>query len=166
MEKKEPFYNQIEKYIIVVLMIIMLILLTVTIFTRFVFSYTPSWTEQMVRLMLVWISFAGVSWAGMINAHMRVTAVSLLTKKNPEIFEKILCIGDLAAVLYCIYLAYRIGVTMKMTIDQYQVFTAMPWCPKWIMYLAGVLGMSGCAIRIIQKRVIWLKEKKEGGKAE
>ena len=164
MEKKEPFYNQIEKYIIVTLMTIMLVMLSVTIFTRFVFSYTPSWTEQMVRLLLVWISFAGVSWAGMINAHMRVTAASLATKKHPEVFEGILFFGDILAVIYCIYLAYCIGRTMWMTIEQYQVFTAMPWCPKWIMYLAGVLGMAGCAVRIIQKRVLWLRERKEGKK--
>lgn len=160
--QKVPFYNKIEKAVIIVLMIVMLALLSITIFTRFGFSYTPSWTEQMVRLMLVWISFAGISWAGMLDVHMKVTAVSLLTKKNPKIFEYILMVGDLVAVIYCFYLAYRIGVTMVVTIEQYQVFTAMPWCPKWVMYLAGVLGMAGCGLRIIQRRVKYFRA--EGGK--
>lgn len=104
MDKKEPFYNQIEKWVIIILMIVMLVLLTITIVTRFLFSYTTSWTEQMTRLMLVWISFAGISWAGMLDVHMKVTAVSLLTKKNPQVFEYILIIGDLVATIYCFYL--------------------------------------------------------------
>lgn len=160
--QREPFYNKIEKAIIITLMIVMLVLLSVTILTRFCFSYTSSWTEQMVRLLLVWISFAGISWAGMLDVHMKVTAISLLTKKNPKIFEYILMVGDAVAVVYCFYLAYRIGVTMGVTIEQYQVFTAMPWCPKWIMYLAGVLGMAGCGLRIIQRRVNYFRAK--GGK--
>ncbi|MCI8648573.1 MAG: TRAP transporter small permease subunit [Anaerotruncus sp.] len=143
-------------------MIAMLILLSFAIFTRFFFSYTTSWTEQLTRLMLVWISFAGISWAGMLDVHMKVTAISLLTKKHPKFFEYVLMVGDLAAVLYCFYLTYRIGVTMRMTIVQYQVFTAMPWCPKWVMYLAGVLGMAGCGLRIIQRRVNYFCSRKEG----
>ena len=160
--QREPFYNKIEKAIIITLMIVMLVLLSVTILTRFCFSYTSSWTEQMVRLLLVWISFAGISWAGMLDVHMKVTAISLLTKKNPKIFEYILMVGDAVAVVYCFYLAYRIGVTMGVTIEQYQVFTAMPWCPKWVMYLAGVLGMAGCGLRIIQRRGNYFRAK--GGK--
>ncbi|WP_243007310.1 MULTISPECIES: TRAP transporter small permease [Anaerotruncus] len=165
MDKKEPFYNQIEKWVIIILMIVMLVLLTITIVTRFLFSYTTSWTEQMTRLMLVWISFAGISWAGMLDVHMKVTAVSLLTKKNPQVFEYILIIGDLVATIYCFYLAYRIGITMQMTIEQYQVFTAMPWCPKWVMYLAGVLGMAGCGLRIVQRRVRYFKKRKGAANA-
>ncbi|MDO4488357.1 MAG: TRAP transporter small permease subunit [Eubacteriales bacterium] len=164
-EKREPFYNQIEKFIIVSFMTIMMVILSVTIFTRFVLNYTPSWTEQLVRLMLVWISFAGISWAGMIDAHMKVTAISLATKKHPKVFETFLMIGDLVTVVYSFYMAYRIGITMKMTIDQYQVFTAMPWCPKWVMYLAGVLGMAGLGLRVIQRRVKYFKNLKGGENA-
>ena len=31
--------------------------------------------------------------------------------------------------------------------------SALPLVPKWSMYLAGVLGMAGMSIRIIQRRV-------------
>lgn len=37
--------------------------------------------------------------------------------------------------------------------NQGQVLSALPLVPKWIMYLAGVLGMAGMSIRIIQRRV-------------
>ena len=148
-EKKEPFYNQIEKYIIVCMFLVM----TVIIVTRFVFNFTLSWGEQLARLLLVWTSFAGISWAGKINAHMRVTALSLAFKKNPKIFEAVYLAGDVIAAGYGIYMSYEIFQLMNLIRNQGQVLSALPFVPKWIMYLAGVLGMAGMSIRIIQRRV-------------
>lgn len=151
--KKVPFYNQIEKYMIVSMFLVMTVIIALNVVTRFVFNFTLSWGEQLARLLLVWTSFAGISWAGMINAHMRVTALSLVFKKNPKIFEIIYLLGDIVAVIYGFYLSWQIFGVMMLVKNQGQVLSALPLVPKWIMYLAGVLGMAGMSIRIIQRRV-------------
>lgn len=158
-EKKVPFYNQIERYIIVSMFLVMTVIIALNVVTRFVFNFTLSWGEQLARLLLIWTSFAGISWAGMINAHMRVTAISLALKKNPKIFETIYFIGDMAAVVYGFYLSFKIGQLMLLVMKQGQVLSALPLVPKWIMYLAGVLGMAGMSIRIIQRRVVEYRER-------
>ena len=152
--KKVPFYNQIEKYMIVSMFLVMTVIIALNVVTRFVFNFTLSWGEQLARLLLVWTSFAGISWAGMINAHMRVTALSLAFKKNPKIFEIIYLLGDIVAVIYGFYLSWQIFGVMILVKNQGQVLSALPLVPKWIMYLAGVLGMAGMSIRIIQRRVV------------
>lgn len=151
--KKVPFYNQIEKYMIVSMFLVMTVIIALNVVTRFVFNFTLSWGEQLARLLLVWTFFAGISWAGMINAHMRVTALSLAFKKNPKIFEIIYLLGDIVAVIYGFYLSWQIFGVMILVKNQGQVLSALPLVPKWIMYLAGVLGMAGMSIRIIQRRV-------------
>lgn len=151
--KKVPFYNQIEKYMIVSMFLVMTVIIALNVVTRFVFNFTLSWGEQLARLLLVWTSFAGISWAGMINAHMRVPALSLAFKKNPKIFEIIYLLGDIVAVIYGFYLSWQIFGVMILVKNQGQVLSALPLVPKWIMYLAGVLGMAGMSIRIIQRRV-------------
>ena len=151
--KKVPFYNQIEKYMIVSMFLVMTVIIALNVVTRFVFNFTLSWGEQLARLLLVWTSFAGISWAGMINAHMRVTALSLAFKKNPKIFEIIYLLGDIVAVIYGFYLSWQIFGVRILVKNQGQVLSALPLVPKWIMYLAGVLGMAGMSIRIIQRRV-------------
>ena len=151
--KKVPFYNQIEKYMIVSMFLVMTVIIALNVVTRFVFNFTLSRGEQLARLLLVWTSFAGISWAGMINAHMRVTALSLAFKKNPKIFEIIYLLGDIVAVIYGFYLSWQIFGVMILVKNQGQVLSALPLVPKWIMYLAGVLGMAGMSIRIIQRRV-------------
>ena len=144
--KKVPFYNQIEKYMIVSMFLVMTVIIALNVVTRFVFNFTLSWGEQLARLLLI-------SWAGMINAHMRVTALSLMFKKNPKIFETIYFLGDIVAVIYGFYLSWQIFGVMMLVKNQGQVLSALPLVPKWIMYLAGVLGMAGMSIRIIQRRV-------------
>jgi len=133
--------------------LVMTVIIALNVVTRFVFNFTLSWGEQLARLLLVWTSFAGISWAGMINAHMRVTALSLAFKKNPKIFEIIYLLGDIVAVIYGFYLSWQIFGVMILVKNQGQVLSALPLVPKWIMYLAGVLGMAGMSIRIIQRRV-------------
>ena len=151
--KQVPFYNQIEKYMIVSMFLVMTVIIALNVVTRFVFNFTLSWGEQLARLLLVWTSFAGISWAGMINVHMRVTALSLAIKKNSKIFEIIYFLGDIVAVIYGFYLSWQIFGVMMLVKNQGQVLSALPLVPKWIMYLAGVLGMAGMSIRIIQRRV-------------
>ncbi|MCC8025585.1 MAG: TRAP transporter small permease [Clostridium sp.] len=151
-EKREPFYNQIEKYIVVAMFLVMTVIIAVNVFTRFIFNFTLSWGEQLARLLLVWISFAGISWAGKLNAHMRVTALSLAFKKNPKIFEAVYFLGDVVAAAYGIYMSCEIFKVMNLVRTQGQVLSALPAVPKWVMYLAGVLGMAGMSIRIIQRR--------------
>jgi C4-dicarboxylate transporter DctQ subunit len=152
-------YNRIEEIIIIVLFILMTIITAMTVVTRFFFNFTLSWAEQFARLLLVWISFAGISWAGSINAHMRVTAASLLIRKKPARFEILLIIGDVVTVIYSFYLSYRIFLFMMMVMRQGQIMSAITWLPKWIMYLAGVLGMFGLGVRVLQRRYYWIKEK-------
>ena len=138
---------------IVSMFLVMTVIIALNVVTRFVFNFTLSWGEQLARLLLVWTSFAGISWAGMINVHMRVTALSLAFKKNSKIFEIIYFLGDIVAVIYGFYLSWQIFGVMMLVKNQGQVLSALPLVPKWIMYLAGVLGMAGMSIRIIQRRV-------------
>lgn len=150
-KKKTPWYDKIEWFIIVVLFTCMTAITFSTVVTRYLFNFTLSWAEQMSRLMLVWISFAGISWAGKINAHNRVTAVAVVFSKKPKIATALLTIGDLIAVAFGIYMAVQTGSVMIMIYKSKQLLPSMQWCPKWVMYLPGVLGMLGFSARILQR---------------
>ena len=150
-KKKTPWYDKIEWFIIVVLFTCMTAITFFTVCTRYLFAYTLSWAEQMSRLMLVWISFAGISWAGKINAHNRVTAVAVVFSKKPKIATALLTFGDLIAVAFGFYMAYQTGSVMVKIYTTNQLLPSMQWCPKWVMYLPGVLGMIGFSLRILQR---------------
>lgn len=157
--KKIRWYDKIEKSIIIILFGIMLLILFVNVITRFVFSYTATWTEQAARILFVWMTFAGVSLAGMSNAHLQVTVVDMVLgeKRGRYVFW----LGDVIVVVFSLFLAYKIAMVMLKVMSTGQVFPAITWLPSWTLYLSGVLGMLGFSVRIIQRRVRGIRAAKD-----
>lgn len=156
--KKRPWYDEIERTIIIVLFIVMTMILFVNVVTRYIFSFTFSWAEQAARILFVWMTFAGVSLAGMSSAHLQVTVVNMVLgeKRGKYVFW----FGDMVVVIFSLFLSYKIGTVMMRVKATNQVFPSIPWLPAWPLYLSGVLGMLGFAVRIIQRRVREVRELK------
>ena len=117
--------------------------------------------------MFVWITFAGISLAGLRGAHMRVSAITLVIgeKRGRYVFW----FGDLVSIAFGLFIAYKMSLVTRNTIANHQVFTSMTWMPVWMMYISGVLGMLGFAIRTTQRMVGEIRADKqqkaeEGGK--
>jgi TRAP-type C4-dicarboxylate transport system permease small subunit len=164
-EKKIPWYDKIEKSVIIVLFTCMVAIIGFTVFSRYIFGYTPSWAEQASRIMFIWISFAGVSWAGATGAHLRVTAVTMFAgEKVSKIF---LLIGDLITMGFGLFIAYKMLFIIQTVVEKGQTFASMQWLPAWILYVPAVAGMIGLPARIIQTRYRAYKQAKneavEGG---
>ena len=132
MKTKTPWYNKIEMAIIVVLFSCMTLI-------------------TLTRVMFVWITFAGISLAGLRGAHMRVSAITLLIgeKRGKYVFW----FGDLVSIAFGLFIAYKMSMVTRNTIANHQVFTSMTWMPVWMMYISGVLGMLGFAIRTAQRMI-------------
>ena len=143
--KKVPWYNRIEQAVIIALFSCMTIIMFVSVVSRYLFSFTFSWAEQLTRVMFVWITFAGISLAGQKGAHMRVSAITLVLgeKRGRYVFW----LGDLVTIGFAVFIGVRMLMVTRNTITNHQVFTAMTWMPVWVMYISGVLGMAGFAIR-------------------
>ncbi len=148
--EKTPFYDKIEVTLIILLFAFMVIISGFTVFSRYFLSFTFSWAEQITRVMFVWLTFAGISWAGLLGHHMRVNLLSKFLGKNGRY---LMWIGDFITVVFGLYMAYKIYGILMTNYRREQVFSAMPWMPVWIMYLAGVLGMIGLAVRTIQRNI-------------
>ena len=163
-KKKTPWYDNIEKAIIIVLFLVMLAVLFCNVVTRFCFSYTPSWAEQAARILFVWMSFAGTSLAGMTGSHLQVTAASMVVGEKR--FNYILWIGDIIVVLFGLFMAYKIYGVMMTVMASGQTFPTIRWLPSWVLYFPGVMGMLGLSARIIQKRVRYIRARRAAADKE
>lgn len=167
MKTKTPWYNKIEMAIIVVLFSCMTLITFGSVVSRYCFSFTFSWAEQLTRVMFVGITFAGISLAGLRGAHMRVSAITLLIgeKRGKYVFW----FGDLVSIAFGLFIAYKMSMVTRNTIANHQVFTSMTWMPVWVMYISGVMGMLGFSIRTAQRMIGEIRANKkqkaeEGGK--
>jgi len=161
--EKQPWYNRIEEMIIVSLLTVIVVVLTFSVITRYIFSFTFSWAEELSRFLLVWAMCAGISWAGKSKQHLTVDALATaFHKKAPKVESGIFLFGDLLNLVFSAYMTYRLWIVTHTVMKSHQVFTSMPWLPKWLMYFAGVLGMAGMCIRITQRLVENAVAKKRG----
>ncbi|SFQ19726.1 TRAP-type C4-dicarboxylate transport system, small permease component [Oscillibacter sp. PC13] len=164
----KKFLNNIEKYIIYVVLTALVALMFLQVVARYVFGLAWGWMEQVTRLMFVYVTFAGMSYACKGSEHLRVSfAAEFAPGKHTKTI--LLMIGDAMLVAVSAYLCYLIFLMMLQCIEQKQVFSGAKFIPVWVMYLAGVLGMGGMAIRTIQYGIIpAIKSIKNGteGKSE
>jgi TRAP-type C4-dicarboxylate transport system permease small subunit len=146
------YSNYVEAAGICVLFAVLLVLMMFQIVTRYVFSFSLAWVEQLCRLLFVYISLLGMSYAAMKYQHLRVSALAVFSKNMTG--KVILLVGDIICSVFSLFLAYRILLLTSGVYRSGQGFAAMPAVPIWVMYAAGVLGMFGLSVRTFQFGVI------------
>lgn len=82
----------------------MVVVIIVQVFSRQFFSYTPSWSEELSRLLLVWITFLGIAYGVKAKLHIALGLfVNMFPKSVQHIFDylsKLLLIGFGAMMVY------------------------------------------------------------------
>ena len=49
------------------------IIISIAVIGRYIFSYTPTWSEEIARVLMVWMSFLTASMAIKDNSHVRIS---------------------------------------------------------------------------------------------
>ncbi|WP_163538628.1 TRAP transporter small permease [Gracilibacillus sp. YIM 98692] len=101
----------IDKLLVVTaltMLAVMVVVIVVQVFSRQLFDYTPSWSEELSKLLLVWISFLGIAYGVKEKLHI---ALGLFVNKMPksiqhtlDYFAKVLIIGFGGIMVYYGYI--------------------------------------------------------------
>lgn len=129
---KSMFDNGIDN-LNVIFIALMTVIVAGTVFTRYLFSYTPRWSSEVSMLLLVWVGFIGIAVGFRDKLHIGVGAlVALFPKKVQtlcDIIAKILVI--IVAIIFIVY-GFRFtslmgGSTMAGTgLPQSVLYAAIP----------------------------------------
>ena len=90
----KKFLDNIEKYIIYVVLTVLVTLMFGQVVARYVFGLAWGWMEQLTRLLFVYVTFAGMSYACRKSEHLRV---SFLAEFLPGKYSRtiLFLIGDI-----------------------------------------------------------------------
>ncbi len=126
-------------------------LIFINVVARYVFNNSLMWVEELVRYMMIWVTFLGADLCIKSNIHVKM---DLLHIKLPEKAAKVLfCLTCLVCIFGCFYLTKYGYVLAGRVIKTNQVSTAMPWLKVWYVDLAipvfGVLAMKDYLILLI-----------------
>ena len=72
----QKLWKNFELYLMVILLTGILVLVFVNIVCRVVFTSPITWSEELARIMFIWVVFLGLSYSTLHDNHIRITFVN------------------------------------------------------------------------------------------
>lgn len=140
----------IENGIAVLSMATVSLLVFGNVISRYGFNYTPIWSEELSRFLVVWSIFIGVSIGVRKNQHIGVDALIRFLPHKLLLASEILL--NLIGVVVIGALIYTSIDFLKQTMEFEQLSPAMR-IPMYIPYIAMPVGLSFSIIHFINNIV-------------
>ena len=135
LDKLEAFINRIEEYVCVALLAVMSVAVLGQVLFRYVFAVPLSWTEELARYCLIWLTFMAGAMCIRSNSHF---VIELLLEKLPVAPRLLLQVLILCSVGAFAGVMFYTGVTILPIIDL-QVSPALRISMGYV-YLAIPIG--------------------------
>lgn len=116
------------------------------VFLRYGFSYTPAFYEELAKLCLIWMTFAGAIIGMEKGDHVAIEMLVSGFKGPLKIFFNLL---TQVLILVTAVLIYKYGLKFAKS-GTLGVFTSMDWLPLTAAYAAVSVGYAGIAIIAIR----------------
>jgi len=153
--------DKVEELILILLMTIMTVSIVIQVFSRTILSISLSWTEEISRFILVWVTYVGASLGVKRGAHIGVEAFSMLLPKKVRQFVEYI------VLVLCIIFTFVV-FKESLVILQTQMFTGQKSAaielPMWIPYLGVTVGTFLMTLRFIEQFYYQIRDNKLGGK--
>ena len=165
--KVDDILAKCENWIVASGLIVATLIVIYNVVMRYAFKASVIWAEEMVRYIMIWVTFIGASLCIRHNIHVKI---EILQNKLPFKWAKIQ-----ATVIYVIciagsiFLAY-LGVVMTARIaTSLQTSPTLTWFPMWIVNLAiplfGILAVKDytqlLVLNLVRKDKVVLAVKEE-----
>ncbi|TCK93490.1 TRAP-type C4-dicarboxylate transport system permease small subunit [Natranaerovirga hydrolytica] len=144
MNKFKQLLNTFLAYLSAALLTTMATLVVIQVFTRYVMGNPSTYTQELVRIILIWTSFLGASYAFGTRQHM---ALVFLKEKLTGARKKILYIFiDILILSFAVIVLINGGY--KIVMDVMAIKTPVLGVSRGLIYLAAPI--SGVIIAIYQ----------------
>jgi len=141
------FSDKVLEYIAMGFIVLMTLIITLQVFTRYCFSMTPRWSEEVALILMVWFGFIGIAIGVKKGIHISIEYFASLC---PESIQKIIVkVNDILigifGVLLVIYGSKLVKVTAASTLP------ATQW-PGYLLYImvpiSGVMITCYCIAKL------------------
>lgn len=124
------------------------VILFINVVLRYVFKASTSWAEEVIKYLMIWITFIGGSICVRRGAHVSIDFfMAYLSEKMRKAVSALVFVVSICFTLTMTYY----GVTViSFTIKTAQVSPALQ-IPMWIPYLSVPFGFSLMSLRLIQE---------------
>lgn len=135
----------VVKWVMVSMTCLIFFITTITVFTRYVMNFVPSWSEEIPRYLLVWITYLGAALAVKYKEHISLDVFfSLMPLRARQVGH--LFLNILVAIVALIMVVYGVSLVKHFGDD---LMESIPLTNFWL-YLAMPISGSLMIFYIIQ----------------
>lgn len=125
---------------------IMVIITALNVFTRFLFSYSIIWSNELARYMFVWITFLGGS---IVLKRVELARMTILLERLPKPFDKVFAFAvELLILFFSVYVT-RYGAIQALNVKA-QLSPALHVSMFWV-YLSIPVGFGMIVFYTVNK---------------
>ncbi len=138
----------VVKTVMVAMTFVIFFVTIFTVFTRYILNFVPSWSEEVPRYLLVWITYLGAALAVKYKEHISLDVFfNLLPVRMRQIGH--LFLNGLVAIVGLIMLYYGIGLLGQFGDD------LMESIPVRNLYLYLAMPISGALMLLYLFQDTW-----------
>ena len=150
MSRAASFFNKLEKAgalaensVLLVILISMILLAGAQIFLRNFFDYSLFWGDEMLRLMVLWLTVAGGLAASRMNKHISIAVLDRFLPDRMQVVIKIFI--DLFTAAVCGLFSWH---SARFVMSSYEFGdTLLNNTPAWMLQIILPVGFGLMAYR-------------------
>lgn len=147
------FFQNFERYFVIVTLAVMSILILFQVVMRYIFESSLSWSEEVVRWLFVWFIWVGISYGIQLRRHVSVT---VLVEFLPKTAQRVLAVFVYLAMIAFFARMSHIGFLQVTNPNIVRQFSTGIYWPSgeqvgmvWF-YASMPVGTALTTIRLIQ----------------
>lgn len=158
--KKSKVLKAVEVFSLLIFSTLVLLVI-LQVFFRYVVQISVPWTEELARVLYIWLVFIGVIIVEAENINIRTTY--FLDKMSPKQRFIMEIIINVLAIVFLLVLFYgSILITQKSWI---YMLGSIPWMSSGVVYIPVTIA-APFAIWYLIKQIIVMKKNLQAGKRE
>jgi len=140
-------YNKFEEILSVIIFALLVVDVFIGVVWRYALNNSLAWTDELSRILYVWITWIGVSLGEAKNEHIRIT---MLTDRLPfRVAHAVNLVAYLLTIVISGLCGYYSAFLYHFSLEgSYYVVTGTPY---WVGYYAITIGCALYIIRLLFK---------------
>jgi TRAP-type C4-dicarboxylate transport system permease small subunit len=140
--------ENLEKYILILLLIIMTVVMFSQVFMRYVLNNSITWAEEFTRYCFIFSTFFSISYCIKKNSSLRIDmVVRLLPDSISKVIDLVAKVLILVFFIYFTFAAFDV-VQKSMNVPVPQKSPALQM-PMYVIYMSVLVGFLLTTIRSI-----------------
>lgn len=150
MKRGYPIFNRLEKVaayaedgLLLIILISMILLAGTQIFLRNIFDSGLFWGDEMLRLLVLWLTMAGGLAASRMDRHISIAVLNRFLPRRVQFFTKVII--DLFTAFICALFAWH---SARFVMGSYEFGDMlMRSVPAWTLQIILPVGFALMAFR-------------------